>query len=131
MALKGSRGRNATPERVLSSVPATSPTGRAILEEQVEYDAYLCDLCGKTAALHKVVNRHTSSRAPILECEVGGHKRPIPGFVLGPYRYTRSVDVCPGCSQAIRGGGLYAKTKAGEYVSVHNSADCRAKAGVE
>lgn len=132
MALKGGRGQGARPERIISATPKTTASGRKEIEEVVEYDAFVCGLCGKTAALHRFVNRHSSSRRPALKCDVGGRTQDLPGYEPGVVRWTRSVSVCDGCGEPIRGGrgGLYARSAEGASLIVHDTPDCRTKAGV-
>lgn len=95
--------------RELGSTP--TPDGRAILEDY-EIDLFVCGRCSKPVAFHKVENRHTPTKAPVLVCEVGGARTPLPGYALAPVKRQRRVDLCAGCGQRIEGrarssGGLW------------------------
>lgn len=102
--------------RVLSETP--TPDGRRILVDYEE-DLFLCGKCSKPVRLHKVENRHTPTKAPVLVCEVGGGRTPIPGFALAPLKRQREISLCDGCGQRIEGrdGGLYIRLEHSERQS--------------
>lgn len=92
---------NRNARKIVKERPGTRP-GELILT--MEYDAFVCEICKKPAVLHKFVNRHTSSKAPILQCDVGGAKRVLPGFSLQTVQYEEVARACAGCGQPIRPG---------------------------